>query len=332
MGIIRPPCFRRGEIVEVRSEPEILSTLKSDGTLDGLPFMPEMREYCGSRFRVVRRAEKTCVEGCGMRRMRQSVFLEGVRCDGSFHEGCERRCLIFWKEAWLKPAEPAGVANGPVGPVSSSPKLELPSAKDKRFYCQSTALEGATDPLPWWDVRQYLRDLAVREVTLPELVVQLSLLAGNRLRRTFRGAAIAGPNLGQGDRQNAPLHLRPGELVQVKSLEDIVATLNAEGKNRGLEFTPDMAQYCGGRYRVAGRVEKIILECSGEMRQINDTVILEDLVCNGRHARGCPRANYHYWREAWLTRVYDRKDRSAPGTACPHDCQAVSALVEGGKP
>ena len=41
--------------------------------------MPEMVPHCGRRFRVYRRAEKTCVEGIGIQRMRNTVFLEGLR-------------------------------------------------------------------------------------------------------------------------------------------------------------------------------------------------------------------------------------------------------------
>ena len=54
--------FRAGDRVIVRSPEEILSTLDADGTLDGLPFMPEMLDWCGKPFRVERRAEKTCVD------------------------------------------------------------------------------------------------------------------------------------------------------------------------------------------------------------------------------------------------------------------------------
>src|SRR5215470_14683966 len=36
--------------------------------------------------------------------MTNSVHLEGVRCDGSGHDGCQASCLIFWKESWLKRA------------------------------------------------------------------------------------------------------------------------------------------------------------------------------------------------------------------------------------
>ena len=54
--------LRAGDRVIVRSPEEILSTLDADGTLDGLPFMPEMLERCGKPFRVERRVEKTCVD------------------------------------------------------------------------------------------------------------------------------------------------------------------------------------------------------------------------------------------------------------------------------
>src|SRR5208282_5532262 len=69
--------------------------------------MPEMFQYCGQRLRVFKRSDKTCdyIQGWSIRRMKDSVHLEGVRCDGSGHDGCQAGCLIFWKEAWLKRAE-----------------------------------------------------------------------------------------------------------------------------------------------------------------------------------------------------------------------------------
>lgn len=94
--------FRAGEIVEVCSENEILATLDGNDTLEGLPFMPEMRKYCGRRFKVLKRVDKIIVEGSGKRRMKNSVLLEGVTCDGEAHGGCRRTCLLFWKGAWLK--------------------------------------------------------------------------------------------------------------------------------------------------------------------------------------------------------------------------------------
>src|SRR6266511_204449 len=102
--------LRVGELVGVRSVEEILGTLDQDGRLEALPFMPEMLKFCGRRFRVYKRADKACdrIEFQGMRRMNDAVHLEGLRCDGEAHGGCQAGCLIHWKEAWLKREEPGG--------------------------------------------------------------------------------------------------------------------------------------------------------------------------------------------------------------------------------
>ena len=57
--------LRVGELVEVRSESEILATLDENGELENLPFMPEMLQVCGRRFRVDRPALKPYDTGCG---------------------------------------------------------------------------------------------------------------------------------------------------------------------------------------------------------------------------------------------------------------------------
>src|SRR5215813_3497089 len=110
--------LRAGDWVEVRSKEEILATLDRQGQLDGMPYMPEMFAFCGKRFQVYKRAHKTCdtifpVRG---RRVGNAVHLE-TRCNGSAHGGCQAKCLLFWKDAWLKPV--AGAA-GPVLPSKSA--------------------------------------------------------------------------------------------------------------------------------------------------------------------------------------------------------------------
>src|ERR1700732_714462 len=95
---------RAGEWIEVRSKEDILKTLDERGQLEGLPFMPQMFQYCGQRLRVYKRAHKTCdtVNDYKGRSMNQAVHLEGIRWDGLASGGCQAACLIFWKEAWLK--------------------------------------------------------------------------------------------------------------------------------------------------------------------------------------------------------------------------------------
>ena len=98
--------YRPGDWVRVRSKEQILRTLDASSELDNLPFMPEMLRYCGKRFPVFASAHKTCdtVNKTGGRRMRNAVHLEGLRCDGAAHGGCQAQCLLFFKEAWLEPA------------------------------------------------------------------------------------------------------------------------------------------------------------------------------------------------------------------------------------
>src|SRR5215210_3189385 len=96
--------FHPGDVVEVRSAAEILETLDEHGALEALPFMPEMLQHVGRRYTVSTRVEKICdtIAATGSRRMRDVVYLENLRCDGSGHGGCQAGCRIYWKEAWLR--------------------------------------------------------------------------------------------------------------------------------------------------------------------------------------------------------------------------------------
>ncbi len=305
------PDFRRGDAVTVRSVSEVLATLDADGKLGGLPFMPEMIPFCGRSFRVYRRADKTCVEGLGMRSMKNTVFLEGLRCDGSAHGGCQRGCLFFWKEHWLKPAtsdQRKTNSERPQLPTSNSPSLTpaasaLPTTKGDHFYCQSTELAGATADPPPGKLRYYLHDLRLGELPLRRLGYKLWLTVMNRLWRLLYGQSFYEITGKQKKTQGAVLNLQPGELVEIKSPAEIRATLDALGRNRGLTFEPEMATHCGRRYRVAGPVCRIILEETGKMVPLSGTVVLEGVVCEGICTNNCPRANFLYWREIWLKRV-----------------------------
>src|SRR5207249_5923768 len=82
----------------------ILATLDEQGELDSLPFMPEMLQFCGQRFMVSKKALKLCdtINWSGIYTMPDAVHLQGLRCDGSAHGGCQAGCLLYWKDAWLR--------------------------------------------------------------------------------------------------------------------------------------------------------------------------------------------------------------------------------------
>jgi hypothetical protein len=103
------------------------------------------------------------------------------------------------------------------------------------------------------------------------------------------------------------LDLWPGEIVRVKSHEDILSTVTVEGSNRGMRWDAEMVPYCGGTYRVLRRVEKIVDERSGLMMEMKTpSVILDSVVCQARYSgcrMFCPRSLYPFWREVWLERA-----------------------------
>jgi hypothetical protein len=107
----------------------------------------------------------------------------------------------------------------------------------------------------------------------------------------------------------ATLDLREGDCIQVRSYDEILRTVNAENRNRGLRFDAEMVPYCEGTYRVLRRVERLIDETTGRMVKLsNDCVILDGVVCQSRFSARrvfCPRSIFSYWREIWLKRVDD---------------------------
>jgi hypothetical protein len=298
--------FVRGDMVEVLSEEEIARTLDANGQLDGLVFMPEMRRYFGRRFRVFRRAEKTCVEGHGMRRMEGAVFLEDVRCEGSQHDGCQRNCLIFWKEQWLKPAKADDVDIGAMQ-VSSSRKAQVAykvrQDDGNRYFCQSTELFSATTEWPQQLLAETWREFREGELGIIRVLHIAARMAINRFR-SLLGLRSLGVLEGSGKiRSKGDLCLRPGEKIEVRSCGEIEETLNSKSKNVGLTFDAEMAVFAGKEYEVDSLVERIISEETGKMVNLTNTVVLKGVRCTGLCYFNCPRNNPIYWREIWLKRT-----------------------------
>jgi len=305
-------ALRRGDLVEVRSPAEILATLDERGSVGGLPFMPEMVSSCGQRFHVVRRAEKLCdtVNYLGSRRLHDAVILDGGRCSGDAHDGCQAECVLYWKEVWLREVEPAD-APRPVSAGEAAPLLARITPRTRPgdvYFCQLTELQRASERLAYFDPRPFVRELATSNVSLGEFVTVTARAVVDETKNKlgmyphvhFPGSRAKGVT-------DPPLDLQPGELVRVKSLPEVLKTLGPDGKNRGLWFDREMAVYCGQTLRVRRRVSRFIDDRTSRMTALKtDAVTLEGGVCQGNLSLGrwfCPRAIYSYWREAWLERV-----------------------------
>ena len=296
--------LRGGDVIEVLSEEEILSTLGDDGAFEGIPFMQEMKRFCGRRFRVFKRADKICVEGAYVSRLRNAVFLEDVRCDGANHDGCGRLCLIFWKEAWLKRVDQGENPEPPVNWLNIPPPREkFPIDHKKIFSCQSTALLKAVEPLSGWDLSQYARDISSRSFT-PWQVIKAIFINFFNMTMRYAGGEEFGAAVGKEIKTPVvDFNLKQGDLVEVKSKTEIQKTIDSAGKNRGLRIDYEMLRHAGKKFRVLRRVDRIILETTGKMREIKNTVLLDNGGCEGLCRRACARTSHPMWREAWLKRV-----------------------------
>jgi hypothetical protein len=326
--------LRAGDWVVVRPKEEILATLDETGRLDGLPFQPEMFAYCGRRMRVFKSAHKTCdttEHRSGGRRMYDAVHLEGARCDGSLHDGCQADCVFFWKEAWLKRADADTSPSPPRGGCSEDAVMAARHApnsdpNDPVWVCQTTAIYEATDFLPWWDIRQYIRDVLSRNHSAWHMIKLLARAGYRKLvgfgvgYRLLIGAydsfqKLTGgkpfPRISGKIPEGSPtpvetLNLQPGEWVQVKSRDEIAATITPTGFNRGMRYDIEMLKYSNEKYQVQMRIEKLINEKTGKMVRMKTPCIqLADVYCRAECTPmrlGCPRASNTYWREIWLKR------------------------------
>lgn len=181
--------YRVGDWVEVRTKEEILRTLDGEGKLEGMPFMPEMLQYCGKRLQVHRRAHKTCDYSTAFpnhtRRLKDTVHLE-TRCSGEAHDGCQSGCLLYWKHAWLKPINRAGEMVSEIAPAKAardaapsicteeqlSEYTRVPGSDptSPTYVCQTTEIPRATTPLAWWDISQYIEDYRSGNVPFSRLI------------------------------------------------------------------------------------------------------------------------------------------------------------------
>jgi hypothetical protein len=308
-------ALRPGEVVEVRGIEEILATLDERGALDALPFMPEMSAFCGRRFRVHRRVDKLndWVTRTGLRRLHDTVLLELVRCDGSGHGGCQASCHIRWKEAWLRRASDDPVSARAATPVAGGTRLgeadlsrlaSRDEAGETRYTCQATELAAGTTPLHWGDPRHYLRDVLRGNIRPLPLVTGVSIALFNWVQRRRRGVTFPlRVTSGGTTSPTEALNLQPGESIRVKTKAEIALTLNERNRNRGLWFDVEMLRFCGGRYRVEARAERLIEEQSGRLLTVgNPCIILEGVTASGEYLGFCAQNEAILWREIWLAR------------------------------
>lgn len=184
---------------------------------------------------------------------------------------------------------------------SKKPQTEVDPCQYNCSDLTTTTLPDSRLALPlrryWWNLKRYIWHARV---------LGFSRFASRMLRSTrlYRPASGKKSSTTPDNTKGENLDLKTDEWVEVRSEKEIFDTLDSQGKLRGLRFTPEMTKFCGKRFRVYKRLDKILLETTGELRRIKTpTVILEGVFCDGTAHGGCDRSCFCFWREEWLKRV-----------------------------
>ncbi len=112
------------------------------------------------------------------------------------------------------------------------------------------------------------------------------------------------------DSQDSSLHsardLKLGDLVRVRTKEQILKTLDSNNKLDGCFFMDEMWQYCKSQHKVLKNVNYFFDERGAKMYKAHGIVLLDGVHCSGKQGNLMPRCDrncYIFWKEDWLEKI-----------------------------
>ena len=170
------------------------------------------------------------------------------------------------------------------------------------YYCQIHCVGTISRPLSvfeiLWQRRNRLRRILKRR--------------WNYMYNTVSGASGA-KKRGVADKATGASvqELQSGDLVRVRSREEIQATLNKWNQLKGCSFMEEMWPYCNTLQRVEKRIEKFLDERDYLIKKTKGIIILKDVFCQGTKDFGdCDRTCFFFWREEWLEKVDEKAQKA----------------------
>lgn len=162
------------------------------------------------------------------------------------------------------------------------------------LLCQIHSLDRMSESLgkveAVWQLRHRLKRIARRRIRY----ISNSIRSMTRKRST-----VLGPGTNR-----LEASLSAGDLVRVRSKEEIRATLDQWNRLKGCDIMEEMWIYCDTTQRVFKRVEKFLDERDYLVKSCKGIVLLEGLICQGTVDYGpCDRSCYYFWREEWLEKI-----------------------------
>jgi hypothetical protein len=100
--------------------------------------------------------------------------------------------------------------------------------------------------------------------------------------------------------------LEPGDIVIVRSKEEILETLDENNKLEGCGFMEEMWKFCNTQQKVLKRVNYFFDERNSKFYKTKDIVLLKGNHCSGKLSKlmpRCDRSCYYFWKERWLKKI-----------------------------
>ena len=166
--------------------------------------------------------------------------------------------------------------------------------------CQLLELNDLAEPTP------HIQKISQYRIKFLKKAKKYFVLWKNRLAR-LNPSYPHNNSLAQG--LDLTQEIKAGDLVRVRSKEEIRNTLDDQDKYKGCLFVNDMWHYCGGTYRVFKVVNYFYDEARYQIKKCKDTVMLDEVICSGDTSKAfkqkCDRSYYFFWKTAWLEK-YNR--------------------------
>lgn len=97
---------------------------------------------------------------------------------------------------------------------------------------------------------------------------------------------------------------QPGDIVRVRTREEIEPMLDADRKFHGCTFLDCMWAYCGTTQKVFKPLHRFLDERDFVFKKAKGVVILEGVFCDGVLVFGqCECSCFLFWREEWLEKL-----------------------------
>ncbi|HTY84406.1 MAG TPA: hypothetical protein VMB19_09310 [Silvibacterium sp.] len=109
--------------------------------------------------------------------------------------------------------------------------------------------------------------------------------------------------------------LRVGDWVEVRTTEEILRTLDADGRLEGMPFMPEMFAFCGKQFQVYKSAHKTcdtVFPVRG--RRVSNAVHLQTR-CDGSFHGGCDAGCLLFWKLDWLKPISKHKDAATSPVA-----------------